>query len=205
MYDKSGLRRAATASRRAAPVSTRDADDRALVVAAVNLIRGATRVSAYVPMPGEPGGPSLVAALAAEVPHLLLPVLLPDRDLDWAEYQKGSDLVGSGLAGMREPTGPRLGPAAIAEVEFALVPALAADRLGTRLGRGGGSYDRALARVPAETPVVALLYSAEIHDVLPRDAHDRPVTAILTPAGLRRITPWDEGAVGNTEWTNGSP
>ena len=50
---------------------------------------------------------------------------------------------------MREPAGPRLGRAAVAEAQLVVVPALAVDRRGLRLGRGGGSYDRALARVPA--------------------------------------------------------
>src|SRR5918997_212504 len=44
-----------------------------------------TRCAAYVPVGAEPGGPGLVDALAA-VTRLLLPVLLPDGDLDWASY-----------------------------------------------------------------------------------------------------------------------
>ena len=64
------------------------------------------------------------------------------------------------------------------------MPALAVDGAGIRLGRGGGSYDRALARVPAGVPVVALLFPDEILPALPREPHDHPVTAALTPAGL---------------------
>jgi 5-formyltetrahydrofolate cyclo-ligase len=58
-----------------------------------------------------------------------------------------------------------------------------------RLGRGGGSYDRALGRVPLGTFVCTLLYADELLDVLPAAEHDRPVTAAVTPDGLVRIRP----------------
>jgi 5-formyltetrahydrofolate cyclo-ligase len=62
-----------------------------------------------------------------------------------------------------------------------LVPALLVDRHGNRLGKGGGSYDRALERVPVGTPVVVCLYDDEVGLDVPVDPHDRPVTAAVTP------------------------
>src|SRR5680860_1634359 len=53
--------------------------------------------------------------------------------------------------------------------------------------RGGGSYDRALARVPVGTFVCALLYDGELLDRVPAAGHDRPVTAAVTPTGLTRL------------------
>ncbi|NYV75509.1 5-formyltetrahydrofolate cyclo-ligase, partial [Streptomyces sp. UH6] len=58
---------------------------------------------------------------------------------------------------------------------------------GMRLGRGGGSYDRVLARLAAAgaTPaLVVLLYDTELRDTVPTEPHDRPVTAAATPSGL---------------------
>ena len=135
-------------------------------------------VAAYVPVGSEPGGPGLVPALAAAPARLLLPVLLPDGDLDWAVFT--GDLT-AGPRGLREPAGPALGPAAITQADVVVVPALAVDRRGTRMGRGGGSYDRALARVAAETLVVALLHDGELLDEVPAEPHDRPVHAVITP------------------------
>jgi 5-formyltetrahydrofolate cyclo-ligase len=114
----------------------------------------------------------------------LLPVLLPDLDLDWAVYDGA--LVPARF-GLREPSGPRLGPAAIGSAALVVVPAVAVDRRGVRLGRGGGSYDRALARVPAGTMIVAALYDGELVDALPADPHDVRVTAVATPSGLTRL------------------
>jgi 5-formyltetrahydrofolate cyclo-ligase len=62
-----------------------------------------------------------------------------------------------------------------------LVPALAVDRAGNRLGRGGGSFDRALARVGPLIPLIALLYDDELVDRLPVEPHDVPVRAVVRP------------------------
>ena len=158
-----------------------DAGVRATLAA---LATGLGTVAAYVPLRLEPGGPELPDALAAVCSRLLLPVVRPDLDLDWAQYTGA--LVRAGF-GLREPAGPRLGPAAIASAELVVVPALAVDRKGVRLGRGGGSYDRALARVPAGTLVVAALYDGELVDVLPADPHDVRVNAVAMPSGLTRL------------------
>jgi 5-formyltetrahydrofolate cyclo-ligase len=148
------------------------------------LATGLDTVAAYVPLPAEPGGPELPEALAAVCARLLLPVVRPDLDLDWAEYD--GRLVRASF-GLREPPGPRLGPAAIASASLVIVPALAVDRRGVRLGRGGGSYDRALARVPSGTLIVAALYEDELVDALPADPHDVRVGAVVTPSGLTRL------------------
>lgn len=144
-----------------------------------------TRITGYVPIGGEPGGadlPDVLRVALAPGGVLLLPVLRPDLDLDWAAYPGPDGLVPAGR-GMREPAGPRLGPAAVADAELVVVPAVAVDRRGVRLGRGGGSYDRALARVGAGVPIVALLHDGELVDVVPAEPHDRRVTAVVTPSG----------------------
>ncbi|WIM96001.1 5-formyltetrahydrofolate cyclo-ligase [Actinoplanes oblitus] len=142
-------------------------------------------LAAYVPSPSEPGGPALPGLLRAALPtggRLLLPVLLPDNDLDWAEYT-GS--LTPATRGLHEPPGPRLGVTAHRAADLILVPALAVGRDGARLGKGGGSYDRALSRLPHPGPlVVALLHEHEALDHVPADPHDRPVDGALTPSGF---------------------
>ncbi len=177
---KAEVRRGLLAARKArSDLVDADAGVRATLAA---LAAGHETVAAYVPMAGEPGGPALPAALTGV--RLLLPVLCPDLDLDWAEY---TGALVPGRFGLREPAGPRLGPAAIGSASLVIVPAVAVDRRGVRLGRGGGSYDRALARVPAGTMIVAALYDGELVTALPADEHDVRVTAVATPAGLIRL------------------
>ena len=80
-----------------------------------------------------------------------------------------------------QPAEPPRGTGTVARADVVLVPALAVDRSGFRLGRGGGSYDRALARVGEQVPVIALLYDHELVDAVPVQEHDRPVRAVARP------------------------
>jgi len=68
-----------------------------------------------------------------------------------------------------------------------LAPALAVSREGVRLGRGGGSYDRALARCRPETTVIALLFDDEVLDFVPSDSWDVRVREAVTPSGFVRL------------------
>jgi 5-formyltetrahydrofolate cyclo-ligase len=179
---KAETRAGLLAARRSRP--DREAEDAGVRAALALLAADLGTVAGYVPLPGEPGGSVLPEVLASVARRLLLPVLRPDRDLDWAVYT--GVLVPAGY-GLREPSGPRLGPAAIAEAELVVVPAVAVDRSGVRLGRGGGSYDRALARVGPGQLIVAALYGDELLDRLPAEPHDVRVHAVVTPAGLIRL------------------
>jgi 5-formyltetrahydrofolate cyclo-ligase len=141
---------------------------------------GPETIAAYVPIGAEPGGPALPSVLA-RVARVLLPVLLPSGDLDWAPY--AGSLV-AGPRGLLEPPGPPQGLDAVRSADLILVPALAVDRQGMRMGRGGGSYDRALARAGSTPLTVALLHEGELVDSVPSETHDRPVHGVLTPAGF---------------------
>jgi 5-formyltetrahydrofolate cyclo-ligase len=149
-------------------------------------VRRAATVAAYVSVSSEPGTGPLLDLLTAEGKRVILPLLQPDFDLDWAVYA-GSHHLHSARRGLLEPDGPPLGPEAIATADVVLVPGLAVSRDGTRLGHGGGCYDRALARVPAGTLVCVLLHSEEVLGVVPRDDHDRPVGAVATELGVTRL------------------
>ena len=158
----------------------------AAVVLEIEDVRRAATVAAYVSLGSEPGTGPLLNALRDAGKRVILPVLLPDNDLDWAVFGGDEHLV-SARFGLLEPEGPRLGVDAIATADVVLVPALALGSRGERLGRGGGSYDRALGRVPVGTFTCALLYPGEVGVDVPIEPHDRPVTAAATPDGVRRF------------------
>jgi 5-formyltetrahydrofolate cyclo-ligase len=163
--------------------------------------RGALTVCAYASFGTEPDTKELLDALVARNVRVLLPVLLPDSDLDWAVYGAG---LASGRLGLREPIGERLGVEAIRDAAVVLVPALAVSSTGQRLGRGGGSYDRALARLTvrqADTErstqpsvqvshpwVCALVYDHELDAHFPVQPHDQPVDAACAPSRLVRFS-----------------
>ncbi|MFD5075812.1 5-formyltetrahydrofolate cyclo-ligase [Streptomyces sp. NPDC058371] len=153
----------------------------------------ARTVAAYVSVGSEPGTLALLDALHARGVRVLLPVLMADNDLDWGAYGGEDALVRvqhGGKTALLEPAGERLGPTAVQEADAVLLPGLAADARGMRLGRGGGSYDRVLARLEragADPALVVLLYDTEVVERVPAEAHDRPVHAVVTPAGVRRF------------------
>ncbi|MFC0627864.1 5-formyltetrahydrofolate cyclo-ligase [Kribbella deserti] len=140
-------------------------------------------VGLYVSMGTEPDTSALIEALRARGVRVLLPILYDDNDLGWGPAESG---LHPGRLGLTEPA-EDLGPNAIAAAELVICPALAVDHAGVRLGRGGGSYDRALART-GDVPVWAAVYPGEWVEALPRDAHDQYVDAALTPSGLRLTT-----------------
>ena len=149
-------------------------------------VRRAATVAAYVAVGSEPGTAPLLNALLAAGKRVVLPVLLPDGDLDWATYAGDQDLAPARF-GLLEPTTARLGPDSIGTADVVLVPGLACSSRGERLGRGGGSYDRALGRVPVGTFTCVLLYDDEVGVDVPVESHDRPVTAAASPRGIERF------------------
>ncbi|MEU6463378.1 5-formyltetrahydrofolate cyclo-ligase [Streptomyces sp. NPDC046976] len=194
--DKRTLRRGLLAMRNGLPDDDVRESARALAAHALELpeLAGARTVAAYVSVGTEPGTGALLDALRARGVRVLLPALLGDNDLDWGEYTGPGSLTevrhGSKMA-LLEPSGPRLGPDAVTGADVVLLPGLAVDTRGMRLGRGGGSYDRVLARLEragARPRLVVLLYDTEVVARVPVEEHDRPVHAVVTPSGARRFT-----------------
>ncbi|MFJ2607585.1 5-formyltetrahydrofolate cyclo-ligase [Streptomyces sp. NPDC091279] len=153
----------------------------------------ARTVAAYVSVGTEPGTLPLLDALRARGVAVLLPALLADNDLDWGRYTGEGSLARvrhGGRMSLFEPSGDRLGPDAVTAADVVLLPGLAVDGRGMRLGRGGGSYDRVLARLEAagaHPALVVLLYGSEVVGHVPAEPHDRPVQAAVTPEGVHRF------------------
>jgi 5-formyltetrahydrofolate cyclo-ligase len=180
---KSLLRKDLHASRARLSAAERAAAGRALMNVVLELPQTgmAGTIALYLSVGSEPPTDALAYALWKRGSYVLLPVLLADNDLDWASYE-GPDSLAAGPHGLLEPAEPPRGPAAIASADMVIVPALAVDRSGNRLGRGGGSYDRALARVGPAVPTIALVYDPELLDEVPAGPHDQRVRAVAQPS-----------------------
>jgi 5-formyltetrahydrofolate cyclo-ligase len=86
----------------------------------------------------------------------------------------------------------QMGPYDIAEprvlselkyIDYCFIPALAFDRRGNRLGRGGGFYDRLLAKYSIGTKV-GVCYDFQLIEDVPSEDHDYVMDFILSPSGL---------------------
>ena len=179
--DRRALRREIAAARDTSADDTALAGHVDALVDSLGLGSGAV-VTSYASIAGEPPTPALNAALAARGVTVLLPITLPDLDLDWHDAA--------------DPDATPLGLTAIGRADLVLAPGLAVDGTGTRMGQGGGCYDRALPRRRPGTPVVVVLHPGELlrddEERLPRAAHDQPVDAVVTAEGLTDlgISPW---------------
>ncbi|MCK8679097.1 5-formyltetrahydrofolate cyclo-ligase [Streptomyces lichenis] len=189
--DKALLRRRLLAAR--ALLTSDDVQTAAAVLTgsamALPELTRARTVAAYVSVGREPGTRALLDALRERGVRVLLPVLLADNDLDWAVYE-GPGSLAKARRGLLEPTGPRLGPEAVLGAGAVLLPGLAVDARGMRLGRGGGSYDRVLARIAragTDPALVVLLYAGEVLEHVPEEPHDHPVHAVVTPEATLRF------------------
>ncbi len=186
---KVALRRQLLTERAHMAAPERSAAGRAIRDAVLSLpeTQMAGTVAAYVSVGTEPDTRGLVYALWKRGAYVLLPLLLGDNDLDWASYE-GPDSLAAAPRGLLEPTEPPRGPEAVTSADLVIVPALAVDRGGRRLGRGGGSYDRALARVGAAVPTVALIYDGELLDEVPAGPRDQRVRMVARPGeGITRL------------------
>lgn len=93
-----------------------------------------------------------------------------------------TDLV-TGFRSIPEP-GPLCSVVTPDAIDWALIPGLAFDRLGYRLGRGAGHYDRLLPRLRADVPAFALILRSQWVDAVPREDHDQPLTGVSDSEAL---------------------
>jgi 5-formyltetrahydrofolate cyclo-ligase len=192
---KRALRRSALAARaQLSPAALADASA-AVTARTLDLRELATArtVAAFASYGTELSTGALLEALTGRGVAVLLPVLLDDDDLAWRRYA-GPDRLVPGRRGLLEPE-PETGEVMDVDVDAVVVPGVCYDASGRRLGRGGGSYDRALARLPARAPRIGLALDSEVVEEVPTDAHDEPVDVIVTPTRVVRTSGGRHGAV----------
>jgi len=146
-------------------------------------------ISAYWPMGSEMDPRPLMLRLAEAGADLCLPRLLegparaPLRFHRWTPAEP----LQQGPFGLMQPRPEAPG----AVPDLLLVPLLAFDESGSRLGYGGGYYDRTLAALRARKTVVAVgvAYAGQEADHVPVNDHDQALDAVLTEKGWRPVGP----------------
>jgi 5-formyltetrahydrofolate cyclo-ligase len=79
----------------------------------------------------------------------------------------------------------------VVQPELVLVPLIAVDGNGTRLGRGKGHYDRALARLKKNgARLIGVGWPIQrLTDMIPSDEWDIPLDGFASPEGLELFRP----------------
>ncbi|EDM29069.1 hypothetical protein LNTAR_14672 [Lentisphaera araneosa HTCC2155] len=112
--------------------------------------------------------------------QILLPRFSPESKLyDFSLWSGELNELQKGPYDILEPKLCRELPA----IDFCFIPALAFDRRGNRLGRGGGFYDRLLAKYSIGVKV-GVCYDFQLIGEVPKEDHDFTMDFILSPSGL---------------------
>jgi 5-formyltetrahydrofolate cyclo-ligase len=122
-----------------------------------------------------------VRQVLADGKRLILPrVNRVTRQLDPYRVTDLDTQIGLGSYGIREPIPANCEPADLAEIDFILLPGVAFGRDGSRLGYGGGFYDKLLARLLHRPVLVAAAFSMQLVEGIPQEATDRKVDWLIT-------------------------
>ena len=144
-------------------------------------LKNATNVASYISYEFEPETSDVNQRLIADGKKVFLPRLLENNDIQWVSWNGSSENL-TKVGKIYEP----IGDAVEVELDVIILPALHVDRIGNRLGQGGGSYDRALSRSKAFK--IALLHYGELtSEILPVQPHDEKVDATATPEIIVRF------------------
>ena len=144
-------------------------------------LKNATNVASYISYEFEPETSDINQRLIADGKKVFLPRLLENNDIQWVSWNGSSENL-TKVEKIYEP----IGDAVEVELDVIILPALHVDRMGNRLGQGGGSYDRALSRSKAFK--IALLHYGELtSEILPVQPHDEKVDATATPEIIVRF------------------
>jgi 5-formyltetrahydrofolate cyclo-ligase len=176
--DKSALRRAALARRDARRGEAAAQAAAAIARQAMTLIPPGQKIAGYFPIGSELDPRPAMQALAARGDALALPVTgRAGTVLVFRRWVPGTALV-PGPFGTSHP--PENAPAV--RPDILLVPLVAFDRQGHRLGYGTGFYDRTIAALKAEGPLVAwgLAYDDQEVAEVPAGPHDARLDGVIT-------------------------
>jgi 5-formyltetrahydrofolate cyclo-ligase len=141
-------------------------------------------VAAYWPIRDELDCRPVLTRLMDSGQPVCLPVVLgEEQPLELRLWEQGVPLYPSGFGTLAPPDdAPR------AEPDVILMPLLGFDRAGTRLGYGGGYYDRTLASMTKRPRLVGFAFQAQELDFIPREPHDIPLDTLITEQGVLQFT-----------------
>lgn len=185
MHDKPTLRQHMRERLRAMDEGARAAVDAAIITQVVNFVSAQRRGVTVSLFGGLKNEPELLPRTLDELKEH--GVSLTCFEIDAGELrprlvQSMNDLK-RGQMNVWEPR-PHCSVVEIATLDIILVPGLAFTRDGRRLGRGGGYFDRLLARPQCKARRIGIAYDLQIVDSIPTEPHDQCVYEIITESGL---------------------
>ena len=132
-------------------------------------------IAAYLPLASEINVLPLLVRLVERGVVVGVPAAVEGGNYQWTRW-KADDPCEKGRDGVQQPVMQQ--SVATSDIELVLVPGRAFALDGTRLGRGGGWYDRLLTDVAA--CCVGVAFDEQLVETLPVEAHDIPMNILVT-------------------------
>ena len=184
---KTTVRRAAFAARKLAKAGDTSALGCRNLVEHIETQPGIHVVSGYMAIQTEIDPVAAMSELHDNGHMICVPVIQGrGKPLLFREWTPGCAMIEGDFGAMIPRSGDFVSP------NICVVPLVAFDRLGHRLGYGGGFYDRTLNKLRAENPethAVGFAFDGQEVASVPVDGYDQPLNAIVTESGTRRIAP----------------
>ena len=182
---KRALREKTLRRLRQQPDSSREAKSLAISrrLFRTSLYRKAKRLLCYAAIGGEAQTRGILERALSDGKEVFVPVVTDRarRHMVVAQVKDlERDLAHRGHYGIPHPLRLSSREIPLSTLDLVILPGVAFDRKGGRLGRGGGYFDRFLARVPVRVPRVGLAFRFQVVAALPREAHDQPVSKVIT-------------------------
>ena len=140
-------------------------------------------IGVFIPLPGEPDIWTPAQKLSQEFNvNVYAPRMMPENQLDLVMVTAPDELV-RGRFGVIQPPPNWDALTDLALLNAIFIPGLAFSHGGSRLGFGGGWYDRLLAKIPDKVVKIGVCWNNMVVDSIPMDTWDVSVDGILTEIG----------------------
>ncbi|MCU4341006.1 5-formyltetrahydrofolate cyclo-ligase [Acinetobacter pittii] len=148
------------------------------------IFHSSKKIGLYLHAFGEVHTELLIALCFKKNKQVYLPMICSmNQKLVWVKISKNQYInrrFSHHPLGMKEPMASRAEH--VASLDLLLMPLLACDQYGTRIGMGGGYYDRTLATAKHRPYRLGLAHQFQfIEHTLERQSWDQPLDALLTP------------------------
>ena len=135
-------------------------------------------IASFASLPGEP----MLLPLLADLPgHRWFFPRVSGGSMEF--HLADAATFSAGPFGILEP--PAGAPTThVREIDVFLCPGMGFTASGSRIGRGKGYYDRALASSRPDAIRIGVCFNEQVLAEIPTDPHDQPMHFLATPAGV---------------------
>jgi 5-formyltetrahydrofolate cyclo-ligase len=167
-------------------VRTQASANAARLLAAHPVFQSSRNIAAYIAYKSEFDTSLLIDAILNAGKHCYLPILTDGKSLNFARYQRNDELQPNQYS-IPEPVG-RLHLIHADKLDLVLTPLVAFDKTGSRIGTGGGYYDRTFAFLYADNKTKPFMlgvgYDMQQCDAIEREPWDINLNGVLTESGI---------------------